>query len=386
MNLKLIFPLVSLAFALGLVSCSDYCRPSECGETSVRLKISSGTGGIGVTRAFNGDDYALEGEFINTLCVFLADADGQIEAKFQPDLSDDESAKLGNLASWNSPVTTTAGNKSVYAFANWETAASDEWNALIAKQEGDYISEADITFMVGDLNSLIDIPNGKYIPMSGKTTVYVSEKGTDISVNLVRLVAKITFDLQIVNTWEDVPNAEYHAEYFAENPCRLYYVWMDFVAERVSLFQDLMPEGAYDELNFDIEPVLDLSDKSVYVGADPENVGYIYINESDLRDFLYNMWGGTWGEMGGSDIEWGIDFMASLWNDIYIWNIDFCNIYGYEPPWQDTHSGYFWTDNIQRNYVFPTTSIIPVGWTEGGGGDVDFASIKGVTTRKGAEK
>ena len=68
------------------------------------------------------DANALPGEQINSLVVFIVNASGKIEKKFQPDLTGDEEAKKGELTSWKSgSFEITGGPKKIYAFANWES-------------------------------------------------------------------------------------------------------------------------------------------------------------------------------------------------------------------------------------------------------------------------
>ncbi len=185
-----------------MVACSDGDDVATLsGPQPVRLHVSADLlGDLNASRAT--DPYAEQGEFMNTLCVFVVDARGTIEAKFGPDILDTyEEARTGDLTDWTSDeLTLEVGEKTVYAFANWNNTGSEEWAALIAKGVGESISDEDLHFVVVDPAAKVDIENGSYIPMSGKATVTIgadlNHSNQLISVELDRLVGRVTISVQ----------------------------------------------------------------------------------------------------------------------------------------------------------------------------------------------
>ncbi len=169
------------------------------GPVRVRLHVSADLlGDLNASRA--SDPYAEQGEFMNTLCVLVVDAEGTIESKFGPDILDTYAdARTGDLTDWTSEeLTLEEGEKTIYAFANWNNTGSEQWAALIEKGVGESISDEDLHFIVEDPAAKVDIENGSYIPMSGKETVTLSMSAdlnhSDqlISVGLDRLVGKVS--------------------------------------------------------------------------------------------------------------------------------------------------------------------------------------------------
>ncbi|MCD8290753.1 MAG: hypothetical protein LUC91_04540 [Prevotella sp.] len=144
--------------------------------------------------------YAVAGEYINTLCIFVLNAeDSVIQAKIEPDLTGTAAAK-GNLPTYTSEAfEVPAGEKIFYAFANWDNAESDEWLSLIDKEVGETILPSDVDFEVEAVQH-VDIANGKYIPMSVIMTG-VTVTGNDlnftreIQLRLDRLVAKVEMQI-----------------------------------------------------------------------------------------------------------------------------------------------------------------------------------------------
>lgn len=131
---------------------------------------------------------ALLGEQIHSLAVFIVNASGTIEKKFQPDLKNDEQAQKGELTSWTSGTfKLTKGAKKVYAFANWE-ALGNELSGVIATEEGKSMPELPTT--VSWPADGFDPVSGKYLPMSVSTTWTVSSSGKK-SIELVRLVSRL---------------------------------------------------------------------------------------------------------------------------------------------------------------------------------------------------
>ncbi len=186
-----------------LTSCSDDelgydVGNNEVKEVTVSLKISAGeVGDISVTRADYEDENALDGEYMNSLCVFVVNESNTIVAKLVPSSEDDTYDWEGKTYEWTSeefPIST--GTYTVYAFSNWETITEDPtdesgWSSIIAKDVDDPLTDENLNIDIEDPASLVDIENGKYIPMSGSATINVTEGSTSFDVGMDRLVGRV---------------------------------------------------------------------------------------------------------------------------------------------------------------------------------------------------
>lgn len=132
-------------------------------------------------------------EYMHELCVFIVDADGKIEHRVLPNLSGDDDAARGDLKEWTSyPILLTPGKKTLYAFANWQTAADKDWIALVNQTEG-------ARFDVEKLNSIVlddpaaklNFDAGRFIPMAASTTATVTASTRELRIGLDRLVSKL---------------------------------------------------------------------------------------------------------------------------------------------------------------------------------------------------
>lgn len=184
----------------GLMSCSEDSDVPDNPQGGEMCSVSVQIGAAGATETRAGDDTnALEHEFIHSLCVFVVDAaNGTIEAKW--DIEDATSttgnASTGDLTEWRSnEVDIPAGDKIIYAFANWETVNDTDWNNLIDKDEETTITENDLNaIVIEDPASKVDLAstnNKKYIPMSVKHPFTLSSASQSVRVELVRLVARV---------------------------------------------------------------------------------------------------------------------------------------------------------------------------------------------------
>ena len=184
----------------GLMSCSEDSDVPDNPQGGEMCSVSVQIGAAGATETRAGDDTnALEHEFIHNLCVFVVDAaNGTIEAKW--DIEDATSttgnASTGDLTEWRSnEVDIPAGDKIIYAFANWETVNDTDWNNLIDKDEETTITENDLNaIVIEDPASKVDLAstdNKKYIPMSVKHPFTLSSASQSVRVELVRLVARV---------------------------------------------------------------------------------------------------------------------------------------------------------------------------------------------------
>ncbi len=266
---KALATLPLLASAL-LLSCVDgqeeIATTSGEGEATVRLHISVGPiGDLNATRAT--DTNATEGELINSLCVFIVDSQGKIEAKIQPDLTTDTDAESGNLEEYTSDqITLTAGTKTIYAFSNWETADNSDWNDLINKSVGDEIG--DLQILIDDPASCVDIEGGKYIPMSGSESATVSSGDLNtkqtVTVELIRLVGKLQVKVQLA---ED-----------SEEEVTVNSLTFSGTANSVWLFRDKTDSEMTIALGTDIEKK-ELN-KTITSGSEDNTIATFYVNES----------------------------------------------------------------------------------------------------------
>lgn len=191
-----------------LVSCSDSeenMPVPEGDNNTCSLTIQLGAEGATETRV-GGDNAAKEGEFINTLWVFVVDAESKsIEAKFK--LSDGKTTSIenatggGNVLQWMHTVEgVPTGEKIIYAFANMDNVSTTETSP---QQMGtlldDYANGGTINvdnLVISDPAASVDIANDKYIPMSLKESVTITGDQT-IYVELIRLVGRV--DVTISN-------------------------------------------------------------------------------------------------------------------------------------------------------------------------------------------
>ena len=197
-------PIGWLLGLLFLAACSseDEWLPEDGDEMAhVSLIIDTGAG---ILTKVGDDPNAKEGEFIHSLCILIVNQEGEIEQKLLPNLTDNEDAKKGDLSSWTSGTfDITVGEKRIYAFANWETVNSQEWNDIIGKRVGDTLAENDLNFSV-DAASHIDIEKGKYIPMSGKAKAKMHATGgtQSYTVELVRLASRVEISFENRESYE----------------------------------------------------------------------------------------------------------------------------------------------------------------------------------------
>ena len=188
---------------------------------SVRLRI--GASGTVETRNYGGDENAVEGEFINTLRVFIVDESNTIEkailAKDSLNENDTELAAVGNLTHFTTTVDITPGRKTIYAFANMDKAnvvgeADDTtMESILTKlQEGaTWDAETMSAYAIADPASGINEhlsetinddgvtewrpAKGFYIPMSVQQQVDLTTNGQNVEIALVRLVGKVQASL-----------------------------------------------------------------------------------------------------------------------------------------------------------------------------------------------
>ena len=282
---------------LGWAACSeeggDTPDPTPDDNTlleSVRLRI--GASGTVETRAYGGDENAVEGEFIHTLRIFIVDADNMIERVIYANELLDETAALdaaaGNLTLFTTTVDITPGRKTIYAFANMEhanvvepantTMASiladmeegDTWNATTMEAYAIADPASGINAHLKSLTTEEGITEWQpsddyYIPMSVRQQVDLTTNGQNVEISLVRLVGKVQASIRNRQGSE----------------VKISKITMGTFHQNVSLFEDgtLTDAGT---VTYE-----DTYETPIKVAADMENVVALpvfYINETEKTD------------------------------------------------------------------------------------------------------
>lgn len=217
---------VPMACAVLLSSCygdeADGCPPDAGSAVPVKVNVSAGEiGDLNASRA-GGDANAEDGEFINTLYVYIVKEESgttgtvlRVHENLSPDLTGDPLAQDGNLTDWTSETfTLEPGNYTFYAFANidnyqGEYGSEDSPTQKTGRQLiydcfGATSGEPHPELRDGDLNqfrlndpaSQINFDEGMYIPMSAVTTITVTgdlnaSGGIIVDLPLERLVSKV---------------------------------------------------------------------------------------------------------------------------------------------------------------------------------------------------
>lgn len=185
----------------GLLACSDSeneppinpVEPEMC-----RVEIRIGAEGAEQTKA---EDASLtrDGELIHSLLVLLVNEEGDLEAKW--DLNTDGSSYTGDpdkgeVTEWRSgDIPLPGGQKTIYAFANLEDLTYGETETplletLNALEIGNQVTLDGIVLNNPVLNVTYPI-NNKFIPMSVKQNINISEATENIRVELVRLLGRV---------------------------------------------------------------------------------------------------------------------------------------------------------------------------------------------------
>ena len=184
---------LTLLCALALAACTQDDDAVGGAPVEVRLAVTADHEETLPVRQTTGEEAGDEHEYMHELCVFIVDETGTIEHRLHPDLSGDADAQKGNLQQWTSyPILLTPGKKTLYAFANWQTAADKDWIALVNQTEG-------ARFDVEKLNSIVlddpaaklDFDAGRFIPMAACTKATVTASTRELRIGLDRLVSKL---------------------------------------------------------------------------------------------------------------------------------------------------------------------------------------------------
>lgn len=165
---------------------------ADGGPVEVCLSISAGQPGtLPARQAADDTEEGRTHEYMHELCVFIVDADGKIEHRVRPNLSGD--AATGDLKEWTSyPILLTPGEKTLYAFANWQTAADEDWIALVNQTEGARFDVEKLdSIVLDDPAAKLDFDAGRFIPMAARTTATVTASTRELRIGLDRLVSKV---------------------------------------------------------------------------------------------------------------------------------------------------------------------------------------------------
>ena len=213
---------VPMACAVLLSSCygdeADGCPPDSGSAVPVKVNVSAGEiGDLNASRA-GGDANADEGEFINTLYVYIVNNESgtlRVYRDLSPNLTGDPLAQGGILVDWTSETfTLEPGEYTFYAFANIDNYVGEYGSAgsttqktgkelldacfgATSSQEHPQFRNGDLAdFRLYDPASKVNIEAGKYIPMSAVASITVSgdlnaSGGIIVDLPLERLVSKV---------------------------------------------------------------------------------------------------------------------------------------------------------------------------------------------------
>lgn len=203
---KWIYQVLSgLLVMLGMVACSEGANgidnPMEDEDPRLEaVTLHIGASETATTRVYGGDDNARKGEFMNTLRVFIVDADGLIEkvitatdsTTFQTSRKTDGA---GCVTNYTTTVDLLPGMKTIYAFANMDNVYKvgeatqtfdDELDAL---QEGGTWQNLS-SYVLSDPAKDINLTTN-FIPMSVQQSVDLTVDNQQVSIALVRLVGRV---------------------------------------------------------------------------------------------------------------------------------------------------------------------------------------------------
>ena len=283
---KYIYKVMLACVCLGLIACSEDQEGTEVpvgpeeDNTLEAVTIHIGALGSASTRAYGGDENALEHEFMNSLIAFIVDEKGSIEkvihatdsASFQPESGTE---RAGNVVSYTTTTDLTPGKKTIYAFANMDkvkrvdnTETSFE-TTLQALKQGDVWPEEFATAVIEDPAASVDFDKGCFIPMSVRQDADLTVNGQTVNVLLVRLVSRV--DVKLTNQ----QGADVTVSHLT----------MTGFADRVHLFEGMETVPA-DAANKAYEQDLTLTVPS---SPDPTQITTFYVNETWGRTVPFNI-------------------------------------------------------------------------------------------------
>lgn len=272
-NMRTIYYYICFVLGLvGFVACSEDNGefPDVPDGDLCSLTIQLGAANNQETRV-GGDNNALEGEFINSLWVFITDDKGVVEKKLT--LSDGSTSTVdptvtagGNILEWRHTIEDLpVGEKIIYAFANMEEVSpvneNQSMSALLGGiSEGNDLSSAVDRLVINNPASTVNIASGQYIPMSLKEKVTVTGDQT-IRVELVRLVGRV--NIQLTNS--------------KASSVTVTSFTMGQFADRVAL----LPDGTATDVAYDQSySTFSVKDPQVITGNNGVHTFSFYVNET----------------------------------------------------------------------------------------------------------
>ena len=270
-NMKTIYYYICFVLGLvGFVACSEDNGefPDVPDGELCSLTIQLGAANNQETKV-GGDDNALDGEFINTLWVFITDDNGVVEKKLtlaegSTSTVSPSTAAGGNILEWRHTIEDLpVGEKFIYAFANMEAVSTVEENQnmstlLSGIQESANLSTAVDGLVINNPASTVNIASGQYIPMSLKEKVTVTGDQT-IRVELVRLVGRVNIQLK------NAKASQVSVTSFS----------MSNFANKVAL----MPEGTATDVAYDQS--YSTSFESLTINGEESKTFQFYVNETE---------------------------------------------------------------------------------------------------------
>ena len=284
---KYIYKVMLACVCLGLIACSEDQEGTEVpvgpeeDNTLEAVTIHIGASGSASTRAYGGDENALEHEFMNSLIAFIVDEKGSIEkvihatdsASFQPESGTE---RAGNVVSYTTTTDLTPGKKTIYAFANMDKVKRVDNDDAISFEEtlktlkqGDVWPEEFATAVIEDPAASVDFDERGFIPMSVRQDADLTVNGQTVNVLLVRLVSRV--DVKLTNQ----QGADVTVSHLK----------MTDFANRVHLFEGKETAPA-DAANNAYEQELDLTVSS---SPDPIPITTFYVNETWGRTDPFNI-------------------------------------------------------------------------------------------------
>ena len=226
---KWIYQVLSgLLVMLGMVACSEGANgidnPMEDEDPRLEaVTLHIGASETATTRVYGGDDNARKGEFMNTLRVFIVDADGLIEkvitatdsATFKTNL---ETEGAGCVTNYTTTVDLLPGMKTIYAFANMDNVYRVDETTRTFDDELEALKEGDTwqnlsSYVLSDPANGIDLTT-RFIPMSVQQSVDLTVDNQQVSIALVRLVGRV--DVTVNNQQGDVTVSKLTLSDFAD--------------------------------------------------------------------------------------------------------------------------------------------------------------------------
>lgn len=166
------------------------------------ITLQFGPSDAATTRSYGDDPNALEHEFINSLTVVVVNSSGQVELLLTPTAAElGSEATEGNLIEKTfSNLSLTAGQKTIYAFANLDRLKDINGVSLSTHLAG--ITQGSVfptsidDIVVSDPAATVNFDEGGYLPMAVKQNVSINTNGQTVRIEMVRLVSRISLTVR----------------------------------------------------------------------------------------------------------------------------------------------------------------------------------------------